>query len=38
MTFDVSDPGAVVWTNETSLAGGPWRLIESYRMTPGEEA
>jgi hypothetical protein len=23
-----------VWTTELSEAGGPWRLIERYRMTP----
>ena len=34
MTLDVADPQAAVWTNELSAAGGPWRLIESYRMTP----
>jgi hypothetical protein len=34
MTLDVADPHAAVWTNEASAAGGPWRLIESYRMTP----
>lgn len=34
MMFDVSEPGSPVWTNEISTAGGPWRLIESYRMTP----
>ena len=36
MTFDVTEPQCVVWTNEISTAGGPWRLIESYRMTPTE--
>jgi hypothetical protein len=34
MTLDVADPQAAVWTNELSEAGGPWRLIERYRMTP----
>jgi hypothetical protein len=34
MTFDASDPQCRLWTNEISAAGGPWRLIESYRMTP----
>jgi hypothetical protein len=34
MTFDVSDPRCVVWSNETSTVGAPWRLVETYRMTP----
>jgi hypothetical protein len=34
MTVDVADPQAAVWTNELSTAGGRWKLIESYRMTP----
>jgi hypothetical protein len=34
MTSDIADPQAAVWTNELSVAGGPWKLIESYRMTP----
>ena len=34
MTFDAADPQCRVWTNEISTAGGPRRLIESYRMTP----
>jgi len=38
MTWDVSDPGSAVWTNEASVAGGPWTLIESYRMTPTDQA
>jgi hypothetical protein len=33
-TCDISDPGSAVWTNESSVAGGPWTLVESYRMTP----
>ena len=36
MTFDASDPQGVVWTNEASLAGGPWQLIDTYRMTPAD--
>ena len=36
MTFDASDPQGVVWTNEASLAGGPWKLIDTYRMTPAD--
>ena len=34
LTWDVSDPRSATWTNEASMAGGPWTLIESYRMTP----
>jgi hypothetical protein len=36
LTWDLSlsDPEAAVGTNEISVAGGPWALIESYRMTP----
>jgi hypothetical protein len=36
MTLDAADPHGVVWTNEASAAGGPWRLIERYRMTPAD--
>ncbi len=36
LTWDVSDPRVSVWTNEASVAGGPWTLIESYRMTPAD--
>jgi hypothetical protein len=34
MTFDVTDPQRHVWTNEISTEDDPWRLIESYRITP----
>ena len=34
LTWDVSDLDAIAWTNECSVAGGPWTLIESYRLRP----
>jgi hypothetical protein len=34
LVWDVSDPTAALWTNEASVSGGPWRQVESYRMTP----
>jgi hypothetical protein len=34
MTWDLTDPAAMTWSNETSVAGSPWSLIERYRMTP----
>jgi hypothetical protein len=33
-TWDVSDARSAIWTNEGSVAGGPWALIDGYRMTP----
>jgi hypothetical protein len=33
LVWDVSDPSAAVWSNERSIAGGPWTLVETYRMT-----
>jgi hypothetical protein len=34
LVWDASDPSAIVWTNECSVADGPWSLIESYRLQP----
>jgi len=34
MTWDASDPTALVWRNEASTDGRDWSLIEAYRMTP----
>ena len=28
--WDATDPNAVLWRNEVSVAGGPWALIEDY--------
>ena len=33
LVWDLSDPAAAVWSNERSIAGGPWTLVETYRMT-----
>jgi hypothetical protein len=33
LVWDLSDPSAAGWSNETSVAGGPWTLVETYRMT-----
>ena len=34
LVWDVSDPAVAVWSNERSIAGGPWTLVETYRMIP----
>lgn len=34
LTWDASDPTAMVWRNEASTGGGSWSLIEEYRCTP----
>jgi hypothetical protein len=34
MTWDITDPEDIVWINESSVAGGPWCLIETYHMHP----
>jgi hypothetical protein len=33
LVWDLSEPEAAVWSNERSVAGGPWTLVETYRMT-----
>jgi len=33
-TWDLSDPDAPTWTDEVSVNGGPWQLIERYVLTP----
>ncbi len=33
-TWDVSDPGAMIWKNEVGLPDGSWFLVEEYRMVP----
>jgi hypothetical protein len=34
LVWDVSDPNAMVWRNEMSVAGAPWFLVEEYALTP----
>jgi hypothetical protein len=34
MTWDASDPQHLQWSNESSVNGGPWRLIERYHLRP----
>jgi hypothetical protein len=34
--WDAGVAGVITWRNESSVAGGPWQLIEHYRMTPVE--
>ena len=37
LTWDARDPATMVWTNETSIAGGPWMRVEQYRMHAGAQ-
>lgn len=32
-TWEAVDERTVTWKNEVSFAGGPWQLIETYRIT-----
>jgi hypothetical protein len=34
LLWDVSDPSDITWTNEVSVGGSPWVLIETYHLTP----
>ena len=34
LVWDVSNPRELRWRNEMSVAGGPFGLVEEYRMTP----
>jgi Protein of unknown function (DUF1579) len=34
LTWDATDPGAIIWRNELSVGRGPWTLVEEYRCTP----
>jgi Protein of unknown function (DUF1579) len=34
MVWDLTDPDAIVWRNESSVDGATWTLIETYLMTP----
>ncbi|MCW0212137.1 MAG: DUF1579 domain-containing protein [Pseudonocardia sp.] len=34
LTWDVSEPGILLWRNEVSAAEGPWSLVEEYRCNP----
>lgn len=38
LVWDVSDPREPRWRNETSVAGGPFGLVEEYGMTPVGDA
>lgn len=35
-TWEVVDERTVTWKNEVPVAGGPWQLIETYRITKEE--
>ena len=34
LVWDAGEGSDLVWTNEASLAGGPWMLVETYHLTP----
>ena len=34
LVWDAGEKSDLVWTNEVSLAGGPWILVETYHLTP----
>jgi hypothetical protein len=34
LIWDASDPNEIIWRNEMSLTGGPFKLVEEYRCTP----
>ncbi len=34
LVWDVSDPSDITWTNEISLGGRPWMLVENYHLKP----
>jgi Protein of unknown function (DUF1579) len=34
MTWDRTDPDRIVWRNEISAGGEPWRLVEQYDCVP----
>jgi hypothetical protein len=34
LVWDASDPGDLIWTNEVSVDGGDWVLVEAYDCTP----
>jgi hypothetical protein len=34
LVWDRSDPAAMTWRNEASVGGGPWSLVETYRLSP----
>jgi hypothetical protein len=34
LVWDAADPENIIWTNECSIADGPWTLVESYRLRP----
>lgn len=38
MIWDLTDPASMRWSNEMSVADGPWMLIEEYDMRPTESA
>ena len=33
-TWETLDGRTLTWKNEVSVGGGPWQLIETYRLTP----
>jgi hypothetical protein len=34
MVWDAADPRELMWSNESSVGGGPWTLIERYHLHP----
>jgi hypothetical protein len=34
LTWHDGGPDDFTWRNEMSVAGGPWMLVEEYRMHP----
>lgn len=34
LVWDVSDPEDMIWTNEMSVGGGSWTLVETYHLVP----
>lgn len=34
LTWDLTDPARMVWRNEISVGGEPWRLVEQYDCRP----
>jgi hypothetical protein len=34
LTWDLAHPEGPHWTDEVSVDGGPWRVVEEYGLTP----
>jgi hypothetical protein len=37
LVWDVSDPSDITWTNEISLGGASWALVETYHLNPSAQ-